>query len=211
MTDRPIIMSAPMVRALLAGNKTETRRLAWKLHPPTDDNRILSAEIVPTGYQWRQGVLVKPTIWQKARPGDRLWVRETWGTDDSAQDDCPPRQLASFDSVGLLYRATDKCNFTKWRPSIHMPRWASRLTLVVTEARMERLQEISEAGAKAEGCEPLVNDKMGTTEPGFEYRVGYARLWNSLHGPGAWEANPEVCAISFSVHQANIDSMERAA
>ena len=212
MTDRPILMSAPMVRALLDGRKCQTRRPAWREQVDPADN-MLTIKVA--------------TIWQKVKPGDRLWVRETWkfvGTDMARLGRTHDRQDGVVD-----YRADDERrtitthwvnverlmitqreHCQKWRPSIHMPRWASRMTLLVTETRMQRLQEISSAGAIAEGCRPRANSQTidcDTPNP----RNDFARLWESLHGDDAWQANPEVVALTFTVHQRNIDSMESAA
>ena len=133
-----------------------------------------------------------PTPWQKRKPGDLLWVREAFATTGGG----PVRYYAT-DHVHELRRK---------RPSIHMPRWASRLTLEITETRIERLQDISEADALAEGM---------TFPEGMYYgscpRSAFAGLWRDLHGPGAWEANPEVVALTFKVHHANVDSVTEAA
>jgi len=210
MTDRPILFSAPMIRALLEGRKTQTRRLAWRVHGSCSkcgrSGRIYSAGKFIQCPQC-EGTGRRPTIWQKIKPGDRLWVRETWGTDDSAQDLSPPSQLCHFDHVGLMYRATDRCLFTRWRPSIHMPRWASRLTLCVTDVRRERVREISEGDAVSEGslCLPLTSLAAGA-------RGAFTEIWNTIHGPDAWDRNDEVVALTFTVHKANIDQLgEQAA
>ena len=94
-----------------------------------------------------------------------------------------------------------------WRYPIHMPRWASRLTLTVTDVRVQRVQEISEDDARSEGFGSLITtvDKLG---PSITARDGFREIWNSIHGPGAWDANPWVAAISFTVHRCNIDTME---
>lgn len=173
MAERPIIFSAPMVRAILADRKTMTRRLA-----------------------------TSPL--RKCEPGDLLWVRETIATHGAAE----PLIYAKGDGHpwgSPIYRATftggllPECEgFTKWRPSIHMPRWASRITLRVTSVKIERLQDISEEDAKGEGVEPVVAGRAGWSDPIYSHRTGFVRLWNELHGAGAWLANPEVVAISFA-------------
>lgn len=158
MTERPILFSAPMVRALLAGTKTQTRRVATprrSIEPMTDE--------CPYG-----------------QPGDRLWVRETW----SAHSAGGFMYAASWDAHALI-------GHPKWRPSIHMPRAASRITLEVTGVRVERLQEITRGDAMAEGC-PFPNMAAG-----HDPREWYAKLWNDINGPGSWDANPWVWAITF--------------
>jgi hypothetical protein len=109
-------------------------------------------------------------------------------------------------------------DWTRPKPSIHMPRWASRLTLTVTDARVQRLQEISEADAVAEGAGFYVPGHGFITEadlradPGYSNflapRMGFEAIWASIHGPDAWDANPWVAALTFTVHRCNIDQME---
>lgn len=193
MTDRPILMSSPMVRALLDGSKTQTRRLAW---------RSILDEVTPEGEE--VCVIHKPTIWQSVKPGDWLWVRETWAPLNRLMHDDPG---AAACASGGFYRAdnsTVEGEIQFWSPSIHMPRRASRLTLVVTATKMERVQEINGLEALAEGV-----DREEGTAP---WRM-FCRLWKRLHTkPGArWEDNPEVVALTFSVHQQNIDAMGKAA
>lgn len=186
MRDGPIILSAPMVRALLDGRKTQTRRLA-------------SSPLA------------------KVRPGDWLWVREcgNWskarGLDGSTANflcyaaDAHPLPFGFFGG--------------KKRPSIHMPRWASRITLAVEGVRFQQLQDISEADAAAEGgVEDLADEFSVWHVPGAGLprhlstgRDCFALLWDRLHGskPGeAWADNPAVVALTFRVHRANIDALQ---
>lgn len=233
MADRPILMSAPMVRGLLreaqapGTGKTQTRRLAWRTA------KSYSGVECEHGYDGCPRCDKPPaTIWQKVEPGDRFWIRETWkflGTDMARlgrthtrqdgvvqyrSDDAKQTITTHWENVEVLMASRPE-HCLKWRPSIHMPRWASRLTLVVTETRMQRLRDISEDDAEAEGLNDSYPDPgpckwrhptedKGTSDPirAFEW------LWNSLHGPGAWEANPEVCAISFRCMTKNIDKVE---
>lgn len=195
MTDRPIIFSAPMVRALLEGRKTMTRRIAWK-----------PLRLIGEGGFGRVGLLQDPSPWQRVQPGDRLWVRENWQS-DVRNVGHPPRDVPRTEPVWFA-AGGDPINSpgafaiqaTGWRPSIHMPRWASRITLTVTAVRVERLQEISTDDALAEGCG--LRDGMHH----LALRIAEFRdLWNSLHGPSAWDANPEVVALTFTVAKENID------
>ena len=154
MTDRPIIFSAPMVRALLDGRKTQTRRLAWR-YPADPENGEFQGQA---------------SSWQHVRPGDRLWVREAFAAGRAGNE------------VVALYRATDEqiaemLTGVRWRPSIHMPRWASRITLTVTNVRRQRLQDISATDATAEG----VPEHEGM-------RWAFHMIWDGLHGDGAWDA-----------------------
>ena len=172
MTDRPIIFSAPMVRALLDGRKTQTRRLASAF------------------------------AWQRVQPGDRLWVREAFNTFGGGD---PGVLVWAADwRENAKARGLDNIPETepKWRPSIHMPRSASRLTLTVTDVRRQRLQDITRGDAKAEGVprlHPIADDDPSTPIDAF------GDLWDALHGEGAWDANPEVIALTFTVERRKID------
>ncbi|WP_341702555.1 hypothetical protein [Ferrovibrio sp.] len=216
MRDIPIIFSAPMVRALLDGRKSQTRRLAW--HRRTER---------PSGCMSNVDT---PSSWQKVKTGDRLWVRET-----VAAGACAPskpsewspsfwarEQGCIYNPSGLWYEADDTIpertisSRGKWAPSIHMPRWASRLTLVVTATKIERLQDICEIDAHAEGIAWCDRWQGFTTNPGAmggeHYHAGdpckaFASLWISLHGPESWADNPEVVALTFTVHRANVDHL----
>lgn len=213
MTDLPILYSGPMVRALLEDRKINTRRLAWR--KPSDEfveHVAQAAAGVP------HSIERKPTIWQRVRPGDRLWVRETWCDPEGDhravyRADLSPGQEKE---ARQLARAYPKGN-QPWRSSIHMPRWASRLTLIVTATKIERLQEISIRDAIHEGIDlgmcscdgdALVRDTRRCPK---NVHDDWISLWDSLHGSGAWDANPEVVALSFTVHRCNIDRMDRAA
>lgn len=195
MTDIPIIFSAPMVQALLVGRKTMTRRLAW------GKARRLA---------WQpkdQPAAKRPTDWQRVKPGDRLWVRETWCDPDQDhravyRADLTSGQLKESEQV---MRATRKqrasdYHYRPWRSPIHCPRWASRLTLIITATKIEPLQMIRNADILAEGI------------PGDPPQsIVFAALWDSLHGEGAWRANPEIVALTFAVHKQNIDAMKEGA
>lgn len=205
MADRPIIFSAPMVCALIEGRKTQTRRVLKRnpsgTYPIYDKGQNVgwSSEPWPPG----PGLVCHTTY----RPGDRLWVREAIAKDSAKGNKVYYRADHSGDPSGL-----------GWRPSIHMPRWASRLTLTVTDVRVQRLQDISEADAIAEGVERLQvstgqnrfsREVTGKWEGWFNAPTAqevFANLWNSLHGPRAWDANPWVVALTFTVEQRNIDA-----
>lgn len=209
--DFPIIFSAPMIRALLDGRKTQTRRLAWIL-PKQNGARSVGESIDRGGF-------AKPTSWQKVEPGDRLWVREAFNT------------FGGGDPGVLVWAADWRENAKarrlenipdqepKWRPSIHMPRWASRITLGVTAVRRQRLQEISREDAIAEGlrlASAVIEQFFRWPEPHHQRMwlspvVAYAWLWDLLHGDGAWDDNPEVVALTFTVAKRNIDAKETAA
>ena len=194
--DRPILFSAPMVRALLAGTKTQTRRVV----KPRKD-RDMGCELAPSelagevnGGEFRNAYCA---------PGDRLWVRETWRDAGNAWHYAAdgmllPKQRDRDLQAFLAARAPLTWESYTWKPSIHMPRAASRITLEVTGVRVERLQDISEADAQAEGCEPMHLDDLGQTWR--TYKRGYQALWEQINGPGSWDANPWVWCVEFRRH-----------
>jgi hypothetical protein len=181
MTDRPILFSAPMIQALLAGAKTQTRRQLRECTRFTADRGIIHMTpdaLAESGFAH--------TVCPYGVPGDRLWVREAWAT-HACFDDLPPREIKG----SFHYQADGEIQTGKGRPSIHMPRWASRILLEVTEVRVERLRDISRGDAMAEGC-PFPNMAKGD-----DPRQWYAELWNQINGPGSWDANPWVWVVSF--------------
>lgn len=220
MADRPILFSAPMIRALLAGTKTQTRRLL-KPQPSKPWDGLFHDR----GRWWTGDSLTGEAIETLRVPyahGDRLWVREAhYLTDDGDTEyalfpaDEGGEIAEHLEQIARMER--DYPNPEHWakhkrlRPSIHMPRWASRLTLTVTEVRVQQLQEISEADVLAEGC-PCDPDYHDTTADGSNPhmvrleawrwtspRAWYHRLWDAINGPGSWDANPWVVAVSFEV------------
>lgn len=173
--DIPIIFSAPMVLALLAGRKTMTRRI------PTPQ-------------------------WRKVVPGDRLWVRENFAkvpTSAYRRSEGVQQTVSPEDpDFAAIYAAGWDRSIPKWKPCIHMPRWASRLTLAVTATKIEPLQDISEEDAKAEGVEPIIDHGVGNRHL---HRIAFEQLWERLHGAGSWLHPVEVVALTFAVHKINID------
>ena len=198
MTDRPIIFSAPMVRAILEGRKTQTRRIIKA--PRWSDGEIEIQDDGPYAVATKTGCLSKVPVHYTV--GDLLWVREAFGFGVSDHGECP-RYRATMD-----YQCGDKIKSEhegpfKWRPSIHMPRRFSRITLEVTGVKVERLQSISEDDAKAEGITPLPSGRYfcGFDEDGEITAkspvTAFGWLWNSIHGPDGWAANPWVAAVTF--------------
>ncbi len=243
MRERPILFSAPMVRALLSGKKTQTRRIAKidtalgrealfaprrnKKYAPTfllPDAADLAIEHCPYG-----------------QPGDQLWVRETWrigAWDDHGGfwlDYCdgPRKGRRECQDVGMADKLADQnlddlkkrniqptiagryewnpgASPLRWRPSIHMPRWASRITLAITDVRVERLQDISAEDALSEGVAQLVHDNLPVQQCGEYDAIEadpvelYQDLWDRLNGQGAWDANPWVWVVEFN-HQRSGD------
>jgi hypothetical protein len=247
---KPILFSGPMVRALIEGRKTQTRRgLKAEVPPcPGDDNWLrkrISGEIVesprhPSAYldaycserataanprgmsrNWcwwtRDDRQCLPTFPVPYAPGDVLWVRETWAPWQNGEG-----------AGGIDYAATPSCNLIDrgWKPSIHMPRLASRLTLAVTGVKVEKLQHITDDDAKAEGatgkpCPDIwrrgaigwsMNWPDVEPEQGWGYvclnspRLAFGSLWNDINGEDAWNANPWVVAVTFAVHHQNVDA-----
>ena len=192
---RGILFSAPMVRALLAGTKTQTRRV---IKP---DGRYRLDLVCPSDGG--------PARCPQGAPGDRLWVREAWRA-DVAHDALPPREIPPGSPVFMEASALNWQGGPhdgtpgKLRPGMFMPRWASRILLEVTEVRVERLQDISEADALAEGVtpqwEPGMSGRLMEALGGFSHRPAasaYATLWEEINGAGSWDANPWVFVVCF--------------
>jgi len=269
VADKPILFSGSMIRALLSGSKTQTRRVlkirghrSFSEFGPSDTR----------GYDWhfrddamrwhdlRNRELVKRLSYATS---DRLWVREAsadvhplavqegrYSIAGQAGIPGPPpvkyRRVYRADgdvlqvwhtSKGYPYRALDpeddiaqqhpvvcsewvgRLKYQPWESPIHMPRWASRLTLIVTDVRVQRLQDISEEDCIAEGPPDVNNDPrtisgelqpMVVLSPGrmMTPRAWYHTLWDQINGPDAWDENPWVAAYTFTVHRKNIDQME---
>lgn len=232
MTDLPILFSGPMVRALLAGTKTQTRRAVG----------LPTIELMPigNGTLWhvhnRGGGVVNVLTenigkvaadYYRIQPGDRLYVRERW-VPLAPGGDMAPIADATYsmtvdgahqhrdgryrEGLGEGQYAAGAFDRFKWRPGIHMPKWASRITLHVTEVRVQRLQEISEEDARAEGARlhAAANELSNggwTHDEWYVFetaKLSYTNLWNAINGPGSWEANPWVAATTFEVERCNI-------
>lgn len=210
MADRPILFSAPMVRAILDGRKTQTRRIIrddwWRcLDPEDEDDREQALRMCPYG-----------------APGNRLWVRETWRPEELSENALDGIRFKADGAFVPIANTTEAAtdwvvaaknrHDGKWRPSIFMPRWASRLTLEVTAVRVARLQDITEEDAAAEGF-PLhgpqptrirITDTDGTVtaSPGLSIhttaRGGFCSLWDGINGDRApWASNPWVWVVEF--------------
>lgn len=171
MKERPILFSSPMMRAILDGRKTQTRRVVTNAKPyePTDEG----IDIL-----WHTGQLACPY----GAVGDRLWVRETWQVDDYGM------QHHRADRV--RYRATDGEELA-WRPSIFMPRWASRITLEIVDVRVQRVKQIKDEEFVLEGF-PYAPET---------HQEGFAYMWEKLNGKRGygWDVNPWVWVLSFKV------------
>jgi hypothetical protein len=199
MKERPILFSALMVRAILDGRKTQTRRVLKNQpeiikdpFPTTDEVKGVFKFKESTGIYQCLGMQNLIETCPYGQPGDRLWVRESWST-HACLDNKKPSELINVNSYH--YWADGEINTGKKRPSIHMPRWASRINLEITGIRVERLQDISEDDAKAEG----VSDDMGIIfKTGDDTPIGmYGELWESINGQGSWAFNPWVWVLEF--------------
>ncbi len=228
MKTHPILFSSPMINALLEGRKTQTRRI---LKGSREFKGPYSVEYMEQ-YKNHEGW---STICPYGSPGDLIWARETTEADYATSDAVTLAKYAA-DASPVLYPGPEQDEHSEqayggsiahwWYskdacPSIHMPRWASRLTLELTGVRVERLQDISESDALAEGCDPYMPGEGIIKPPRYpdehqyrpDYKTGYEVLWNSINGPGSWERNEWVWVIGFRCIQSNVDTVikERAA
>lgn len=214
MKVRPILFQGEMIRRLLSGDKTQTRRVmtpqpahVWGFGVARSDPEYFTTHVrYPGGTQ--------PDPWVRCpygKPGDRLWVRETWNEVETLVD-------GVWRHDRYVYRATPGDYPGAWRPSIFMPRAASRITLEITEVRVERVEDISEADAIAEGIQPVRFDDNPLTAklyvdaptlyPAFtgkffcqSARESYQQLWDSINAKRGygWAVNPWVYTITFRV------------
>ena len=192
--ERPILFSAPMVRAILENRKTVTRRALKMPHGFWETSA--TGELMPI-----------PANCPYGKPGEQLWVRETWYCDHFEVMRGPylkPDDLdvgEALDDGTLVYAADGLTPYEAdqpiWKPSIHMPRWASRILLEITEVRVERLQDISRADIRAEGlqCPP----ELASDDVSPNYRDWYPAAWRELREStgGNWDANPWVWVVEF--------------
>lgn len=231
MKERPIIFSGEMVRAILDGRKTQTRRVVNKLL--SFGNITEFGESTTKGYSWQ--FRDKRMLWNDishsrllescphGQPGDRLWVRETWNIEygavfDEQQNDwhivyrtdlsyCAAPTTVNDDEYSRLFDSSQN----QWRPSIHMPRWASRMTLEISDIRVERVRDISEDDVFAEGIRPSktvngwatirLNDGIGAHVVLPQY--AFHVLWDSINAKRGygWDVNPWVWVIEFKVSE----------
>ncbi len=225
MKERPILFSGPMVKAILAGRKTQTRRI-MKQQP---DTVVGNGEKMTHARWWNEKgsfPMNRSTVANFICPyglvGDRLWVRESWAV-SNIYDCLSPSKICrdileregypkTKPPCGVRYPATDSMSDgIRCRPSIHMPRWASRITLEITGVRVERVQDISNADCCAEGIVPIGAEKdlgncCGTkvmAQAGVlngrysTVRQLYSELWNKINGNGSWSSNPWVWVVCF--------------
>lgn len=187
-----------MVRAILEGRKTQTRRIALA--------RTQNQAAIMDDMNGDDDGTHEKAAWQRigcpyGKVADRLWVKETWKSDPAFgyPPHIKPTEIA--EGTNILYRATLDPDHTKatwgtWKPSLFMRRWMSRITLEITAIRVERLNEITEADAKAEGCDPGLTG-VKKCHGWTPYVLGYSLLWDSINGPDSWQKNPFVWVIEF--------------
>lgn len=205
MKERPILFSGEMVRAILDGRKTQTRRV---VNPQPRDSQLIEE---CAGREWMVVKNGRPTcatgVWDTRErayqqqikspygaPGDRLWVRETFSGANSV-DKLPPREWNPVAwNCPIWYWADGDPTYGDWsrpRPSIHMPRWASRITLEITGVRVEPLKEITVSDAIAEGYDGSIADPV---DPSIQW---YSELWNRINGADSWNSDPWVWVLEF--------------
>ncbi|WP_199634934.1 hypothetical protein JEM67_16140 [Serratia sp. PAMC26656] len=225
MKERPIIFNAEMVRAILDGRKTQTRRIIQERHLYSGGREAGNWPVhMPEGDEGEKARLWAANNSPFGQVGDRLWVRETFailGNEDGCPIDWDGNLIKGDEKhAARIYKAScwqEPGNYGlwsipdrdiqyegTWRPSIHMPRWASRITLEITAVRVERLNSISEEDAKAEGVKPAGEmlpdypDTFLTPKGDFATaKVAFQRLWQSIYGEESWGANPWVWVIEF--------------
>ncbi|KJN60474.1 phage-like protein [Enterobacter hormaechei] len=227
MKERGMIFNGEMVRAILDGRKTQTRRI-MKIQPSDGFHPTHNGYDLDLNAHWyTPGVVDKNGYLQPAKKdvfgvadenegytcpfgavGDRIWVREAFQGPLVSEE-----FLEEYRAYPEKFENPEYCEYAAdggprpeycdlddnlrhgWRPSIHMPRWASRLTLEITSVRVERLRDLSEDDAKSEGITP----PSGGVLPGWEYRINFRELWMSIYGSDNLEANPWVWVIEFKV------------
>ncbi len=218
MKERPILFSAPMVRAILDGRKTVTRRAMRTNHVGYRafyrwDGEPFRRAMMRCLNETEPGSSVFCEDNRFGVPGDRLWVRETWAawtSPDYYSGECDevrlrPSEMRTddyhVDRSDITYAADLNSCADRWRPSIHMPRWASRITLEIVDVRVERLHDITEEDARREGVERSVDGLW--IEPGPDgptlstAREAFSHLWEIINGEGSWAANPWVWRVEF--------------
>ncbi len=207
MKERPILFSGAMVRALLDGSKTQTRRPLYVLTKSKNacfDQRYPISDLA--------GLSISQTWtlsnWRGAQPGDRLWVRESFFQSELEGTEIVCGEIVPSARTVISY-AADRYEVApgKKRPSIHMPRWGSRITLEIDSVRVERLHAMSDEDALAEGIrqvgehdgapiywfEPVTEAKCGMGSP----LEAFANLWREINGDASWNSNPWVCVVEF--------------
>lgn len=198
MKERGIIFNAEMVRAILDGCKTQTRRV-MNNQPCTLSGETISVQRDDFNFRWVGDLHNDTSGWfpcPLGKIGDRLWVRETWRKFDSSDEcGCSEYPCGCPEDGAIIYRATQDGGESKWSPSIHMPRRYSRITLEITDVRVERLNDISNDDAKSEGC--WYGRGGGVPDKALTPSDQFPTLWEEIYGDGSWSSNPWVWVIEF--------------
>ena len=223
MKERPILFSAPMVRAILEGRKTVTRRIVKPVRGYEDCSTCRPDKAAASHSVWWHGRFENVGVMQDCpygKRGDRLWVRETWYCNHFEVQKGPylqPADMVDLDQAredgDLVYAADGLTPYEQeqptWKPSIHTPRWVSRILLEITDVRVERLQDISDEQAQAEGIIPHVRggwhwhshnpqDMDDWHQFGFKTPVwAFHDLWVGINGADNWDANPWAWVVEF--------------
>lgn len=242
-----MLFAGSMVRAEIEGRKTMTRRAMkpqpdehhWSLMPSEAEYRAEWRNAYDRRWLYQHRIKQNPEwgttadiVCPYGQPGDLLWVREAhsiFDTHGQHRTDgkrwgpwggLPTRTSPDGTQIAYYREGFDRCDPRHWRPSIHMPRWASRLTLRITDVRVERLQDISEEDAVAEGINRIHHGDGDhyyhaiRTEPHPKNWVdpvdAFRELWQSINGLGSWATNDWVWALTFEVIHANVDNVIRA-
>lgn len=218
-SERSISFSADMVRAILDGRKTVTRRPVkgmpekpepgcsprnQQVHPAPYFDSYCGARKTPTN---PRGMTENWCWWQiddrqclpaikcpYGFPGQRLWVREAWRHEPGGPILDAAGGTMDYVEDAIFYAADQKRQTGEWRPSTHMPRWASRITLEVVSIRCEPLWYLTEEDAMAEGAPPILVPPDGGSQP---HKEGFIQLWDGIYGPGSWDGNPLVWRVEF--------------
>lgn len=214
MKERPILMAGDNPRLIIEGKKTQTRRIV-KPQPAIYDfgpGGVHPAFMPPQIIEGFQAVglptMLKDDLAYLRNPpygiaGDRLWVRETWRARTTKleelvqyRSDLSLREIPDSADLPPDFFSNNMDYGDNWRPSIHMPRWASRMTLEIIKVRVERLQDISERDASAEGIQMSCSghSRLHSKRP---YSLGFKKRWNSHYGRDSWDKNPWVWVIEF--------------
>lgn len=200
MKTRPILFQPEMARANWDGLKTRSRRI---MKPQPDGCVAFSQPVLHDGvaiFRNPHSILRQDIRCPYGAPGSLLWVREPHYVERAGYKDGSDQFI--------LYRATDPdAPVGAWTPAIHMPRWASRMTLELTEVRVERLQDISEEEAEREGVAQAFETPSGAVQSYPRYTWGFCKLWRSINGPRSWDANPWVWVLAYIVHRQNVDAL----
>ncbi|HFT3529532.1 TPA: hypothetical protein ACHV5P_000878 [Klebsiella variicola] len=208
MKERGMIFNAEMVRAILDGRKTQTRRIMAP-QPADDIERCTFPN--PEAIGWKSSLRHKhgsttAHFCHYGKPGDRIWVRETWAEAGAGAPDLKLYRANYPEHVPSHYENVPPDDEIRWTPSIHMPRWASRILLEITSVRVERLNAISEEDAMREGID---TDRLAESQDNYDCIAdhnmtgrptakGYfSDLWQSIYGEESWKANPWVWVIEF--------------